>query len=213
MNPKAVLLAASLPDPAELREGRLADLEIIATIWVEQEDRSALVRALAALARANGAVLVVERLRDAVSSLMELVALLEWLRRAGCDLVSLQPAFDTRERSGQVAVGLLEEVVSWERADHPRRKPKGRPGLAAVDPALHGRIVELHRQGLGLKAIAELLNAEGVPTVRGGKRWRASSVQAALGYKRPEPHLKGAPPPPPPPGGPPPPHHPPRGPR
>jgi hypothetical protein len=36
-----------------------------------------------------------------------------------------------------------------------------------------------------LKAIADQLNAEGVPTLRGGAMWRPSSVQAALGYQRP----------------------------
>jgi hypothetical protein len=36
-----------------------------------------------------------------------------------------------------------------------------------------------------LHAIADQLNAEGVPTLRGGMMWRPSSVQAALGYKRP----------------------------
>jgi hypothetical protein len=29
------------------------------------------------------------------------------------------------------------------------------------------------------------LNAEGIPTLRGGSYWRPSSVQAAVGYKRP----------------------------
>ena len=34
-------------------------------------------------------------------------------------------------------------------------------------------------------AIVDELNAAGVPTVRGGSTWRPSSVQAAIGYKRP----------------------------
>jgi hypothetical protein len=36
-----------------------------------------------------------------------------------------------------------------------------------------------------LQAIADTLNREGVPTLRGGAEWRPSSVQAAAGYKRP----------------------------
>ena len=35
-----------------------------------------------------------------------------------------------------------------------------------------------------LQAIADRLNEEGVPTVRGGVKWRHSSVQAAAGYRR-----------------------------
>jgi len=38
---------------------------------------------------------------------------------------------------------------------------------------------------LTLQAIADELNEEGIPTTRGGTKWRPSSVQAALGYKRP----------------------------
>jgi hypothetical protein len=36
-----------------------------------------------------------------------------------------------------------------------------------------------------LQAIADRLNEEGVPTLRGGEKWRPSSVQAAVGYRRP----------------------------
>ena len=35
-----------------------------------------------------------------------------------------------------------------------------------------------------LQAIADRLNEDGVPTVRGGAKWRHSSVQAAAGYAR-----------------------------
>ncbi|MGH2822032.1 MAG: hypothetical protein ACRDLY_03240, partial [Thermoleophilaceae bacterium] len=35
-----------------------------------------------------------------------------------------------------------------------------------------------------LRAIADVLNKEGVPTARGGAEWRPSSVQTAAGYKR-----------------------------
>jgi recombinase len=35
-----------------------------------------------------------------------------------------------------------------------------------------------------LRAIADTLNREGVPTVRGGAEWRPSSVQSVLGYRR-----------------------------
>jgi hypothetical protein len=44
-----------------------------------------------------------------------------------------------------------------------------------------------------LQAIADTLNGEGIPTVRGGARWRPSSVQTAAGYKRPTPGDKQRP--------------------
>ena len=39
--------------------------------------------------------------------------------------------------------------------------------------------------GMTLQAIADVLNSEGVPTLRGGAMWRPSSVQSAAGYRRP----------------------------
>ena len=45
----------------------------------------------------------------------------------------------------------------------------------------------MRSDGLTLQAIADVLNAEGVPTLRGGAKWRPSSVQGATGYRRPAP--------------------------
>ena len=44
----------------------------------------------------------------------------------------------------------------------------------------------MRARGMTLQAIADTLNSEGVPTLRGGSEWRPSSVQAAVGYKRPK---------------------------
>jgi hypothetical protein len=49
------------------------------------------------------------------------------------------------------------------------------------------RIVAMRAADMTLQAIADQLNAENVPTLRGGARWRPSSIQACLGYRRPEP--------------------------
>jgi DASS family divalent anion:Na+ symporter len=42
-----------------------------------------------------------------------------------------------------------------------------------------------------LLMMADALNEAGVPTLRGGTRWRPSSVQAATGYKRPAAKTRG----------------------
>jgi hypothetical protein len=42
----------------------------------------------------------------------------------------------------------------------------------------------MRANGMTLQAIADVLNEEGVPTERGGAKWRPSSVQTAAGYKR-----------------------------
>jgi DNA invertase Pin-like site-specific DNA recombinase len=160
--------------------------------------RSGLARALEMIAAGRAAALAVPRLRDAASSLGELVRLLGWLEEAGADLIALDVDFDSGAAAAQRPVALLREVERWEREPHSGRRPRGRPGLSSVDPQLARRLALLRERGLSLQAIASALNAEGVPTPRGGAQWRPSSVQAALGYRRPRPPAPGAPPVPPP---------------
>jgi hypothetical protein len=62
----------------------------------------------------------------------------------------------------------------------------GRPAVSH-DPELLERIAAMRATSMTLQAIADQLNAEGVPTLRGGTKWRPSSIQAALGYRRPGP--------------------------
>ena len=151
------------------------------------------------IAAGESHVLKLERLRDAGASLRELSSLLAWLREAGADLTARDVGLDTRTAEGQRMVALLEEVERWHRAPE---RPRGRPGLGTRDPELAERIAGLRGRGLSLGAIAQELNRIGVPTPRGGTKWRASSVQSALGYRRPPPPPPGAPrrhhPPPPP---------------
>jgi MinD-like ATPase involved in chromosome partitioning or flagellar assembly len=53
------------------------------------------------------------------------------------------------------------------------------------------RIREMRESGMTLQAIANRLNEENVPTLRGGARWRPSAVQAASGYRRPSQRSQG----------------------
>jgi hypothetical protein len=142
--------------------------------------------------------LTITRLRDAAGSLGELVRLLGWLEEHGATLASSDPPLDTGIPAGRATVAVLREIAGW-----PPPRPPGRPGLKHADPALAERIAALRAEGLSLQAIADRLTADGVPTPRGGASWRPSSVQSALGYRRPKPPV--GPPPPPHPGPPPPP--------
>ena len=133
--------------------------------------------------------LEVQRLRDAASSLPELLRLLDRLEHEGATLRCAEPPLDTATASGRASVALLREIAGW-----PPARPPGRPGLRRTDPALAGRIEEPRRAGLSLQAIADRLNADRIPTPRGGEAWRPSSVESVLGYRRPRPPH---PPPPP----------------
>jgi hypothetical protein len=151
--------------------------------------------ALEAIADGAADTLVVGRLRAAAGSLGELVRLLDWLAEAGADMIALDVGLDSATVAGRRMVGLLREVEGWSREPEGPHRRRGRPGLGSISPAIAARVVELRDRGLSLHAIASELNAAGVPTPRGGAQWRASSVQSALGYRRPRPPLPGAPPP------------------
>jgi DNA invertase Pin-like site-specific DNA recombinase len=105
---------------------------------------------------------------------------------------------DTASNHGALAAETLVSIGAWERRKRAERTRKGlaaarakgaamgRPAVEDV-PGLKDRIVAMREDGMTLQAIADRLNAEGVPTIRGGKKWRPSSVQAAAGYRRPHP--------------------------
>jgi hypothetical protein len=156
---------------------------------VEQDaaDRAGLAAALEVIARGEADTLVVARLASIAGSFGELMRLLDWLRQHSATLLALDVELDGASSSGRRTMAVLEEVRRWSREpEHPRRPP-GRPGLSEREPDLAQRIAILRQQGLSLHAIADALNADGVPTPRGGARWRASSVQSVLGYRRPRP--------------------------
>ena len=54
----------------------------------------------------------------------------------------------------------------------------GRP--ASIADQLARRIVRMRDKGMTLQAICDVLNAEQVPTARGGRLWRPTSLRAVL---------------------------------
>jgi DNA invertase Pin-like site-specific DNA recombinase len=111
---------------------------------------------------------------------------------------------DTGTAEGRLAARTLVTVGNAERrkleertraavgAPRERKRRPGRPAVADK-PSLQRRIAEMRASGMTLQAIADTLNEENVPTLRGGAKWRPSSVQAAAGYKRPRRPAKPTP--------------------
>jgi peptidoglycan hydrolase-like protein with peptidoglycan-binding domain/DNA invertase Pin-like site-specific DNA recombinase len=146
----------------------------------------------------NGAAscLVVFQLGRLTRSAGDLGRILEWLKGHGGRLVAMDVGLDTGSPDGKIAAEALMSVGVWERrrlgdrtrkglaAARARGTATGRPAVSDV-PALKAKIVAMRSEGMTLQAIADRLNDEGVPTLRGGERWRPSSVQAAAGYRRP----------------------------
>jgi DNA invertase Pin-like site-specific DNA recombinase len=106
-------------------------------------------------------------------------------------LTALDVDLDTTTHDGRMAAQALLSVMS---AEHARLSAETKSGLAAAragrraavgdHPELAHRIREMRSNGMTLQAIADALNRDGIPTVRGGSRWRPSSVQSVLGYDR-----------------------------
>jgi DNA invertase Pin-like site-specific DNA recombinase len=150
--------------------------------------RPALTHAVDRLQRGHASCLVVAELRRLCPSVAELGGVLAAVENAGARLVSLDPAFDSATPAGRETLQVLAAVSGWERSRRSRMTTAARSKVAipTIDPKLKRRIMRMRGAGMTLQAIADTLNEEDVPTVRGGTKWRPSSVQAALGYKRPD---------------------------
>jgi DNA invertase Pin-like site-specific DNA recombinase len=154
-------------------------------------DRPGLGYALAKIAASEAEGLVVAELPRLTHSVPELGRVLQWLSGRGARFVAAGPGLDTADEAGRLAVRAIIEVSEWERRRLAERTRNGmsaarRKGPASVadHPQLKERIARMRAAGMTLQSIADQLNAEGVPTVRGGAKWRPSSVQAATGYQR-----------------------------
>jgi DNA invertase Pin-like site-specific DNA recombinase len=153
-------------------------------------NRPGLAHALQEVGEGRAAGLVVARLRDLTESVAEIGPLLQWFADTDAFVIALDYRLDTASAPGQFAAWTLVEISEWERG---RLTGRTRPGLDAArrgaavrdDPELSARIAAMRRDGMSLQAIADALNADGIPTLRGGSHWRPSSVQAATGYRRP----------------------------
>jgi len=147
-------------------------------------------------------VLALDRLARKTRLVLELV---ETLTLARVALVSVKENWDTSTPQGQfvmtmfAALGQLERDTIVERTTAGRNERGKRDGerggrvpmgyqrigdgvviVEAQAAALVRLIFGLRSDGLTLQAIADRLNANGVPTRHGGKRWQPATVAAIL---------------------------------
>lgn len=160
-------------------------------------DRPAIHGLLARIAAGEADALVVTKLDRLTRSVLDFAVLAAWSERLGVRLIILDLGIDTGTETGRLVAGIMAQVAQWERgviaartrdAASVRRaegKKMGGLGVRDTNPALAARIAALRGGGSTWQAIAETLNDEGIPTVRGGTMWRVSAVQSAAGYVRP----------------------------
>jgi DNA invertase Pin-like site-specific DNA recombinase len=158
--------------------------------------RPGLTYALGQIAMGEARALVVANARHLSRSIVDLGALMDVFRDGRAALIALDLGVDTSTPEGRRIAAVVGTLGMWERERIVRRtsagleaarskgRRVGRPGIKDK-PALGERIINMRAGGMTLQEIADELNAEGVPTVRGGRLWRPSSVQTALGYRRP----------------------------
>lgn len=158
--------------------------------------RPALMDALQRIADGKADAIAVMKLDRLTRSSADLGALIDWFLHAKAGLIALDfDGLDTSKATGRMIATVIVAVAEWERgttaertvsalaALRARGKRAGRPAVAD-DPELAERIKEM-RQTMTLQGVADALNAEGVPTIRGGSQWRPNSVSTICGYERP----------------------------
>ncbi len=156
-------------------------------------DRPGLKYALERIAQGQARGLVVSDLQRLTRSPHELGVLMAWFRDADARLVALDLDLDTDTPAGRqvartlMALGTAEQGSARPAPNGGADAPaNGRPAVKDR-PELMARISAMRAANMTLWQIADQFNAEGIPTLRGGSQWRPSSIQAALGYRRPAP--------------------------
>jgi len=152
--------------------------------------RPGLQRALEILRRGAASGLVVAKMDRLSRSLLDFTSIMSTAQRQGWALVALDCPVDPSTPSGEAMISIMacfsqlerrliaqrtREALAVKRAEGVRLgRPRSLPG------AVIERVVAERGAGASLRAIADALNAGGVPTAHGGARWHASTVRAVL---------------------------------
>lgn len=155
------------------------------------KQRPVLKALLAELDAGEGDALVVAKLDRLSRSCVDFGAILARAQKKGWTLVAPDLGVDTSTAGGELLANVMISVAQWERRAIGERTRDalaqarakgtrlGRP--PSMDPKTRARIRGLRKRGHSLRAIAERLNAEQVPTAQGGVRWHAETIRQALG--------------------------------
>lgn len=156
-------------------------------------NRPALAEALDLLATGEASALFVTKLDRLARNTRDTLHVVDLADKEGWRLVALDLALDTGTPVGRLVLTVLAAVAEMERQRigerhrewHAAHRARGSvwgvdAGPRQETPAhVVERIVSERQAGTSLRVIAEQLNAENVPTARGGK-WHASTVSAIL---------------------------------
>lgn len=153
-------------------------------------ERAGLQDAMARLDAGDVDVLVVAKLDRLSRSVSQGAQVMERAQRRGWSLVALDFGLDTTTPAGEMVANVILSTAQYERrligqrtrdalaAKRAAGVRLGRPQSLGLDVVQ--RIVDEHAAGRSLRVIGAGLEADGVPTARGGSTWHASTVRAVL---------------------------------
>ena len=173
-------------------EKRGWDVEVVADEGFSGKslNRPGLKEALERLDAGRADVLMAIRLDRVSRSVSDFAGLLDRASKRGWGLTLLSPNIDTSDPAGRFTANVLASAAQYEREligvrtreGMAQRRSEGvqlgRPRTMPVEVV--ERILASRRTGLSLRGIADVLNAESVPTAQGGSRWYASTVKSVL---------------------------------
>jgi DNA invertase Pin-like site-specific DNA recombinase len=153
------------------------------------KNRPALAAALECLRRHEADALVVSKVDRLSRSLLDFAALLERSSDEGWRVVPLDLGVDLATGTGRFIAQIMGAFAEMERGIIAQRtrdalavkKAEGvRLGMErSIPDDVAGHIIAMRHTGATLRAIADRLNADGVPTTKGGP-WQPSTIQRVL---------------------------------
>ena len=142
------------------------------------------------MADGMASALVVAKLDRLSRSLLDFTGLMARAAKESWALVALDCAVDTTTPAGEAMANVLATFAQFERRLIGQRTREalaikraegvrlGRP--RSIPDEIAARVIDERAKGRTFRAIANALNEDGVPTVRGGALWRPSSIEAVL---------------------------------
>jgi DNA invertase Pin-like site-specific DNA recombinase len=170
------------------------DLEIIADEGESGSkiDRPGLLIAKDALARGEAQALIVAKQDRLMRSSLGWAQIVSQSNDQKWSIICLDINLDTASPMGECMGSILAAIAQFDLASIRQRtkdalavkKAQGyRLGRPATMPdETRAKIHALRNSGVTLQGVADTLNAEGIPTARGGLKWYASTVQKAIAY-------------------------------
>ena len=187
---------------AVVHGAELIDVVVDAGESAKSIDRPGMQRLLQLVDTGKVQTVIIAKLDRLTRSVKDLAELLERFQHKGVSLVSVAESLDTGSAAGRLVLNIMTAVSQWEREaigertatalQHKKahhmvysRTPYGfeREGASLVPSTTEQAVVSRMRlyraNGMTFRKIAEMLNAESIPTKRRGQ-WFAQTVKDVL---------------------------------